>query len=45
MEPMWTRYLPLFRALSEILQRQEFGDIHLATANVGWQIPPDDTDT
>ncbi len=44
MEAMWTRYLPQFQVLSGILGRHELGDVHLATANVGWQIPPDDTE-
>ena len=44
MEAMWTRYLPQFLVLSELLQRHELGDVHLATANVGWRIPPDDTE-
>jgi predicted dehydrogenase len=44
MEAMWTRYLPQFRVLSDILERGELGDVHLATANVGWRIPPEDTD-
>ena len=43
MEAMWTRYLPQFQVLSEILDRRELGDVHLATANVGWRIPPFDT--
>jgi predicted dehydrogenase len=43
MEAMWTRYLPQFRVLAELLDRHELGDVHLATANVGWRIPPDDT--
>jgi predicted dehydrogenase len=43
MEAMWTRYLPQFQVLSEILERHELGDVHLATANVGWRIPPFDT--
>ena len=42
MEAMWTRYLPQFRVLSEILQRHDLGDVHLATANVGWKVPQDD---
>lgn len=43
MEAMWTRYLPQFLVLSSILERHELGDVHLATANVGWRIPPFDT--
>jgi predicted dehydrogenase len=44
MEAMWTRYLPQFRVLSEILEHHELGDVHLATANVGWKVPQDDTE-
>jgi predicted dehydrogenase len=44
MEAMWTRYLPQFLVLSKILQDHELGDVHLATANVGWRIPPEDTE-
>ncbi len=44
MEAMWTRYLPQFRVLSEILDHHELGGVHLATANVGWQVPQDDTE-
>jgi len=44
MEAMWTRYLPQFQVLSQILEHGELGDVHLATANVGWRMPPDDTE-
>lgn len=44
MEAMWTRYLPQFRVLADILGRGKLGDVHLATANVGWRISPDDTE-
>jgi predicted dehydrogenase len=44
MEAMWTRYLPQFRVLAELLEHHELGDVHLATANVGWRVPPDDTE-
>lgn len=44
MEAMWTRYLPQFQVLAGILKNHELGDVHLATANVGWRVPPDDAE-
>jgi predicted dehydrogenase len=38
---MWTRYLPQFDVLSQILQRGSLGDVRLATADVGWRMGTD----
>ena len=35
-EAMWTRYLPQFDVLDQVLQRGDLGTIRLATADVGW---------
>jgi len=40
-EAMWTRYLPQFDVLHQVLERGDFGSIRLATADVGWRIGPD----
>jgi predicted dehydrogenase len=40
-EAMWTRYLPQFDVLDQLLQRGDLGAIRLATAEVGWAIGPD----
>ena len=37
-EAMWTRYLPQFDVLDQLLQRGDLGTIRLATADVGWAI-------
>lgn len=38
---MWTRYLPQFDVLDQVLQRGDLGTIRLATAEVGWAIGTD----
>jgi predicted dehydrogenase len=40
-EAMWTRYLPQFDVLHQVLERGDLGSVRLATADVGWQIRPD----
>lgn len=40
-EAMWTRYLPQFDVLRQVLDRGDLGEIRLATADVGWQASPD----
>lgn len=40
-EAMWTRYLPQFDVLSQVLQRGSLGDVRLATADVGWKMGAD----
>jgi predicted dehydrogenase len=40
-EAMWTRYLPQFDVLDQLLQRGDLGTIRLATAEVGWAIGAD----
>ena len=35
---MWTRYLPQFDALEQVISRGDLGTIRLATADVGWQV-------
>jgi predicted dehydrogenase len=42
-EAMWTRYLPQFDVLQQVLDRGDLGAIRLATADVGWQMPLDPT--
>ena len=36
-EAMWTRYLPQFDVLQQVIERGDLGPIRLATADVGWQ--------
>ena len=40
-EAMWTRYLPQFDVLDQVLSRGDLGTVRLATADVGWQLGPD----
>ena len=40
-EAMWTRYLPQFDVLAQVMARGDLGEIRLATADVGWQMGPD----
>jgi len=40
-EAMWTRYLPQFDVLDQLLRRGDLGTIRLATAEVGWAIGAD----
>ena len=40
-EAMWTRYLPQFDVLDQVLRRGDLGTIRLATAEVGWAVDPD----
>jgi predicted dehydrogenase len=40
-EAMWTRYLPQFDVLHQVLGRGDLGTVRLATADVGWQLEPD----
>jgi len=40
-EAMWTRYLPQFDVLDQVLQRGDLGTIRVATAEVGWAIGAD----
>ena len=40
-EAMWTRYLPQFDILEQVIGRGDLGTIRLATAEVGWRIDPD----
>ena len=40
-EAIWTRYLPQFDVLRQVLDRGDLGDVRLATADVGWQTPAD----
>jgi predicted dehydrogenase len=37
-EAMWTRYLPQFDVLEQVISRGDLGIIRLATADVGWGI-------
>jgi predicted dehydrogenase len=41
-EAMWTRYLPQFDVLDQVIKRGDLGDIRLATADVGWKARSDD---
>ena len=41
MEAMWTRYVPYARHIADLLDNDELGEPRLATASVGWRIPPD----
>ena len=41
MEAMWTRYLPYARRIADLLDNDELGEPRLATASVGWRIPPE----
>lgn len=40
-EAMWTRYLPQFDVLRQVVDRGDLGDVRLATADVGWQAAAD----
>jgi predicted dehydrogenase len=40
-EAMWTRYLPQFSVLRQVLDRGDLGTIRLATADVGWRMGSD----
>ncbi len=40
-EAMWTRYLPQFDVLRQVLDRGDLGEVRLATADIGWQASPD----
>jgi predicted dehydrogenase len=40
-EAMWTRYLPQFDVLHQVLERGDLGVVRLATADVGWRLGPD----
>jgi predicted dehydrogenase len=40
-EAMWTRYLPQFDVLRQVLDRGDLGEVRLATADVGWQASAD----
>jgi predicted dehydrogenase len=40
-EAMWSRYLPQFDVLHQVLVRGDIGTIRLATADVGWKVPRD----
>jgi predicted dehydrogenase len=40
-EAMWTRYLPQFDVLQQVLERGDLGMIKLATADVGWRVERD----
>lgn len=40
-EAMWTRYLPQFDVLHQVLERGDLGAVRLATADVGWRMGPD----
>ena len=40
-EAMWTRYLPQFDVLAQILDRGDLGSVQLATADVGWRMGVD----
>jgi predicted dehydrogenase len=40
-EAMWTRYLPQFSVLEQLLKRGDLGTIRLATADVGWRMGTD----
>ena len=40
-EAMWTRYLPQFDVLAQILNRGDLGTVQLATADVGWKMGAD----
>jgi predicted dehydrogenase len=40
-EAMWTRYLPQFDVVRQLLERGDLGTVRLATADVGWQMGPD----
>ncbi len=44
MEAMWTRYLPHSIVITELIRRGSLGDIRLATADVGWRVPPETRD-
>lgn len=38
-EAMWTRYLPGFSVVSQLLANGDLGDVRLATADIGWAVP------
>jgi predicted dehydrogenase len=40
-EAMWTRYIPQFDNLHQVLGRGDLGQVRLATADVGWRTRPD----
>ena len=40
-EAIWTRYLPQFNVLDQVLRGGDLGVIRLATADVGWAMGPD----
>jgi predicted dehydrogenase len=40
-EAMWTRYLPQFDVVDQMLRRGDLGTIRMATADVGWRMGPD----
>jgi predicted dehydrogenase len=40
-EAMWTRYLPQFDVIAQLLERGDLGLVRLATADVGWQARAD----
>jgi predicted dehydrogenase len=40
-EAMWTRYLPQFDVLHQVLKRGDLGVVRLATVDVGWRLGPD----
>jgi predicted dehydrogenase len=40
-EAMWTRYLPQFHVLHQVLERGDLGVVRLATADVGWRMESD----
>ena len=42
-EAMWTRYLPQFNVLHQVIERGDLGTIRLATADVGWKVEPTTT--
>jgi predicted dehydrogenase len=38
-EAMWTRYLPGLSVVAQLLRNGDLGDVRLATADIGWQVP------
>lgn len=40
-EAMWTRYLPQFSVVRQMLDRGDLGDVRMASADVGWAMGAD----
>jgi predicted dehydrogenase len=44
MEAMWSRFLPSYRALADVLAAQQVGEPLLVEADLGWRSPADPND-